>query len=170
MVSVQRSAVQKPVLTTDDSAIAALFSFHNISSIHGNPRRGIMLRRQVLILVVRIAIARHATDLRREMCLLLRALAVMRLRRCIPSHRRCVLRWLLCINRSILLITHILPLVRALMYHGRCSSRAGKSTWWLRLPTVRSNLSRSEHWHLGPGHAMWTHETSLRGIVNHHRS
>ena len=48
-----------------------------------------MLRRHVLILMVRIAIARHATDLRREMWLLLGALAIMRLRRCIASHRRC---------------------------------------------------------------------------------
>lgn len=48
-----------------------------------------MLRRHVLILVLCIAIARHATDLQREMCLLLGALAVMRLRRCIASHRRC---------------------------------------------------------------------------------
>ena len=47
-----------------------------------------MLRGHLLILVVRIAIARYATDLGREMCLLLRALAVMRLRRCIASHRR----------------------------------------------------------------------------------
>ena len=48
-----------------------------------------MLCRHVLILVVRIAIARHATDLRREMWLLLGALAVMRLRRCIATHRHC---------------------------------------------------------------------------------
>ena len=48
-----------------------------------------MLRRHVLILMVRIAIARHATDLRWEMWLLLGALAVVRLGRCIASHRRC---------------------------------------------------------------------------------
>lgn len=48
-----------------------------------------MLRWHVLILVVRIIITRHATDLGREMWLLLRALAVMRLRRRIASHRRC---------------------------------------------------------------------------------
>ena len=48
-----------------------------------------MLRRHVWILVVRIAVARHATNLGREMWLLLGALAVMRLRRCIASHRRC---------------------------------------------------------------------------------
>ena len=47
--------------------------------------RGHML----LILVVRIAIARYATDLGREMRLLLGTLVVMRLRRCIASHRRC---------------------------------------------------------------------------------
>ena len=87
--SVQQSAVQKPAVTTDNSAIAAPFSFHNISSVHGNSRRRIMLCRHVLILVVRIAIARHATDLRRKMWLLLGALAVMRLRRCIATHRRC---------------------------------------------------------------------------------
>ena len=82
-----------------------------------------MLRRHVLILMVRIAIARYATDLGREMWLLLGALAVMRLRRCIASHRRCyimlavikvsvehltVLRGLLCVDWcSILLIAHI---------------------------------------------------------------
>ena len=46
-----------------------------------------MLRRHMLILVVRIAIARHATDLWREMWLLLWALTVMRLGRYIASHR-----------------------------------------------------------------------------------
>lgn len=85
-----------------------------------------------------------------------------------------MLRWLLCINRrTVLLITHVhwrLPLIRALMYHRRCSPGTGKSTWRLRLPTIRSNLSRSENWHLGPGHTMWTHETSLRGIMDHHWS
>lgn len=48
-----------------------------------------LLRRYVLILVMCIAIARHATDLRGEMCLLLGALAEMRLWRCIASHGRC---------------------------------------------------------------------------------
>ena len=47
-----------------------------------------MLRRHVLILVMGIAIARHATNLGRKVWLLLGALAEMRLRRCIPSHRR----------------------------------------------------------------------------------
>ncbi len=56
-----------------------------------------MLRRHVLILVMRIAIARHTTDLRREMWLLLGALAVMRLRRCKTSHRRCYVA--LAVNR-----------------------------------------------------------------------
>lgn len=48
-----------------------------------------MLRRYVLILVMRIAVARHASNLRRKMWLLLGALAVMQLRRSIASHRRC---------------------------------------------------------------------------------
>lgn len=48
-----------------------------------------MLRRHMLILVMCIAIARHATDLRGEMWLLLGALAEMRLRRCIASHGSC---------------------------------------------------------------------------------
>lgn len=48
-----------------------------------------MLRRHVLILVMGIAIARHATDLGRKMWLLLGALAEMRLRRCIASHGSC---------------------------------------------------------------------------------
>ena len=87
----QRRAVQKPVLETGSSAIAGIFSFHDLSSIHGNSWRGIVLRRHLLlILVVRIAvIARHTTNLGREMWLLLGALTVMRLRRCIASHGRC---------------------------------------------------------------------------------
>lgn len=48
-----------------------------------------MLHRYVLILVMRIAVARHATDLGRKRWLLLGALAVMQLRRSIASHRRC---------------------------------------------------------------------------------
>lgn len=48
-----------------------------------------MLPRHVLVLVMRIAIAGYATDLGREMWLLLGALAIMRLWRCIASHRRC---------------------------------------------------------------------------------
>ena len=48
-----------------------------------------MLRRHVLILVMCIGIARHATDLRRIMLLLLGALAEMRLRRCVASHGSC---------------------------------------------------------------------------------
>ena len=76
-------------MITDGSASATTISFHSISSLHGNPRGRIMLRRHVLILMVRIAIAGHATDLRWEMWLLLGALAVMRLRRCVASHRRC---------------------------------------------------------------------------------
>lgn len=159
-------------MMTDGSTSATAFSFHSISSLHGNSKGGVMLRRHVLILVVRIAIARHATDLRGKMWLLLGALAVMRLRRCIASHRRCVLRGLLCVNRcSILLIAHIhrrLSLIRALMDHRGRSSRAGKSTCWLRLPTVRGDLPRSKHWYLRPGHAMRTHKTSLGRIVDHH--
>lgn len=95
--SLQRRAVQKPVVTAGNSAIAIASSFHNISSIHGHSRGRIMLRRHVLILMVRIAIARHATDLGWEMWLLLGALAVMRLRRCIASHRRCYVA--LAVNR-----------------------------------------------------------------------
>lgn len=83
-----------------------------------------------------------------------------------------MLRWLLCVNRcTILLITHVhrrLPLIRALMHHRRCSSRTGKSAWRLRLPTIGSDLSRGKHWYLGRGHTMWTHETSLRRIMDHH--
>lgn len=86
---VQRRAVQKPVVTTGESAIAAPFSFQNLSSVHGDSRRRIVLRRHLLVLVVRVAIARHATDLRRKMWLLLGALGVVWLRRCITSHRRC---------------------------------------------------------------------------------
>ena len=64
-----------------------------------------MLRRHVLILVVRIAIARHATDLGREMWLLLGALAVMRQRRCIASHRRCyVMLAVICVSASRILL------------------------------------------------------------------
>ena len=175
-------------LTTGDSAIVTISSFHHLSSIHGNSWRRIVLRRHLLILVVRIAVARYASNLGRKMWLLLGALAIMWLRRCVASHRRCyvmlevskvsaskvltVLRWLLCINRCpIRLITHVhggLPLIRALMHHGCCSSRTWKSTWWLRRPSIWSNLSRSEHWHLGRGHAMWTYETSLTRVVDHH--
>ena len=86
----QRTAVQKPILTTGSSAIAVVFSFHDLSSIHGNSWRRIVLRRHLLILMVRIAvIAGHTTNLGRKMWLLLGALAVMRLRRCIASHGRC---------------------------------------------------------------------------------